>query len=525
MKAINYLVSLILGMSSANAGELVRYSFDEETLESGPDTFAVFQNSGGSVRLSSEFKLSGHQSVELRDKANDGDFPELQGYFPVRKKGTLFVHFAIMVATEKEDFNIALAGPQWFKFRPDGMAMWFISKKGEIYLRSSHGDKFIFKLKGFVWYVFDIEYRIDAGVFDLKVSDERGDSVATLTSEPNAIQMPGAAVDKFSFIGDHPAVGSIEKRDSSSVVYYVDDIVIRDDEAEEPKAFAAPGRRKLFIDAWYEAKKEMKSTVKCFMPEPLVDLGLTSESKENLRQSGFLDAIKKVVYQSKSLATRELDSFSGDQRQLLEASQKWMLGCKAVASKTFEEAQKNFDQAAQMAPRARIFRTSKLIPLAMLGKWEEFDRLSDELRAEWREDSTYLAFLGRLSLNRKELGMVSDLIRDKTRSEDLKSSHGRKLAELYFATLLWNDKFSEALSVSKDLAAALGENGIWAMYRGDAAFYMGDFQDAKSWYEKVRGGPWDTYLATLRLSDVHFKLGDLTKERQYREKIYGSLSK
>ena len=62
----------------------------------GPDTFAVYQNAKGHVRLSSRMRYSGYRSIELRDEAGDGDFPELQGYFPERSRGELFFHFAML---------------------------------------------------------------------------------------------------------------------------------------------------------------------------------------------------------------------------------------------------------------------------------------------------------------------------------------------------------------------------------------------------------------------------------------------
>ena len=61
---------------------LVRYSFDDGAVATGPDTFTVFRNAKGSVQLSTAFHVSGYRSLEIRDVAGDGDFPELQGFFP-----------------------------------------------------------------------------------------------------------------------------------------------------------------------------------------------------------------------------------------------------------------------------------------------------------------------------------------------------------------------------------------------------------------------------------------------------------
>ena len=62
----------------------MRYSFDDDLLDTGPDTFAVFQFGQGSVTLSTMYRFSGYRSVEIRDVPGDKSFPELQGYFPLR---------------------------------------------------------------------------------------------------------------------------------------------------------------------------------------------------------------------------------------------------------------------------------------------------------------------------------------------------------------------------------------------------------------------------------------------------------
>ena len=93
---------------------LASYSF-EDTVATGPDTFAIWQGARhvatgrGSVSLSGGFHVSGYRSVEIKDVAGDGDFPELQGYFPVRTAGRLFFHFAFLGTDPKEELNVALS--------------------------------------------------------------------------------------------------------------------------------------------------------------------------------------------------------------------------------------------------------------------------------------------------------------------------------------------------------------------------------------------------------------------------------
>src|SRR5205085_1151010 len=82
--------------SSIEAKILSEFSFDVDdwSIETRPDTFSVFQNSRGRVALTQAFHFSGYRSIEIKDVAGNGDFPELQGYFPVQTEGKLFAHFA-----------------------------------------------------------------------------------------------------------------------------------------------------------------------------------------------------------------------------------------------------------------------------------------------------------------------------------------------------------------------------------------------------------------------------------------------
>ena len=124
-KPVRQLFCLLLALccATAAADPLVSYSFDDDRLATGPDTFRIFEHSRGTARLSPEFRYSGYYSVEIRDAVDDGGFPELQGYFPMQAAGTLYVHFAFMTPEPMEPFNIALAGPAWFKMKRDGIGV------------------------------------------------------------------------------------------------------------------------------------------------------------------------------------------------------------------------------------------------------------------------------------------------------------------------------------------------------------------------------------------------------------------
>ena len=75
---IVFIISILLTLT-ANALDssniLVSYSFDDDNISTGPDTFAVFERGDGIVALSPTYRFSGYYSIEIRDISHDWDFP------------------------------------------------------------------------------------------------------------------------------------------------------------------------------------------------------------------------------------------------------------------------------------------------------------------------------------------------------------------------------------------------------------------------------------------------------------------
>ena len=240
---------------AAQAGSLVSYSFDDDRLDTGPDTFRIFEHSRGRARLSPEFRYSGYYSVEIRDAADDGGFPELQGYFPVQDSGTLHVRFAFMTPDPLEPFNIALAGPEWFSMKRDGIGFWLKNRHGYFYHVSDSMPKRLAPIVPFIWYLVDLTYHVDAGDYDLIIHEEyRDDPLVDIRQVTNATHSPQSRINVFSFIGDLP--------DKSNAVFYVDDVEIHSDRVG-PRALVAPGRRKLFVDYWRDLERKARDKPQC----------------------------------------------------------------------------------------------------------------------------------------------------------------------------------------------------------------------------------------------------------------------
>jgi len=130
LAALALAAILTAAAQAAGPTVLVRYGFDDDAVETGPDTFAVFRAAHGRVGLSTVFRRSGYRSVEIRDVPGNGDFSELQGYFPEQRTGHVFAHFALLTARPEEELNIALAGPQRFRLGKDGIAFWLATREG-----------------------------------------------------------------------------------------------------------------------------------------------------------------------------------------------------------------------------------------------------------------------------------------------------------------------------------------------------------------------------------------------------------
>lgn len=242
------LAAALVGAAGAHAGAaepgiLALYTFDEDDLPTGPDTFAVFAFSEGTVRLSQRYRWSGFRSAEIRDVPGDGTFPEIQGYFDVRRTGWVYAQFALLLTNPQEPLNVALAGPRGFSLGKDGIAFWLTMRGGALVHVCDSIPKRLFAPRPFVWYLFDLAYDVERGRYHLRIFEEGSEAaLVDLRDQPNAASQPGSGIDKYSFIGDRG-------EDVSKVLYYVDDVVIATEEPAQLAPFVAPGRRRFFVES------------------------------------------------------------------------------------------------------------------------------------------------------------------------------------------------------------------------------------------------------------------------------------
>lgn len=190
--------------------------------------------------LSDSYRFSGYNSVQISDVTGDNDFPELQRYFPTRKSGKLYIHFAFLTTDNEELLNIALAGSKFFNLTKDGIGFWLKTKNGYLYHVSDSMPKKLIPINDYRWYSVDVTYDIELGSYDLEIREENYyTTLVDLKGQKNATNNPNSVVNTFSFVTD-------PFTNRSALTYYVDDIIISLDEQILKKDFVAPGAEEVF---------------------------------------------------------------------------------------------------------------------------------------------------------------------------------------------------------------------------------------------------------------------------------------
>ncbi len=541
------------------AAVLASYSFDDDEVATGPDTFAIWQGAWhrgtgkGRARLSSTYHLSGFRSVELTDVAGDGDFPELQGYFPVRGTGRLYFHFAFLTTDPREELNIALAGPRYFVVKKDGIAFWLGTREGMLVHHSDGVFRKLAAVEAFVWYGVDVSYDLDAGTYDLTVLREgEGRPLVALQGQPNASRQPGSAVDKFSFVG-------APFSDASNVTYYVDDVVLGTDEQVARLPFVAPGRRKLFFEMFTEYQRLLQENPRCLPVAAPADLGLGDEDLSALRKDGFFFVLQKL------LAREDVDvqtflKEKAEANRALGAMVDWNEGCKALEQGEPALAFLHFQRAERSRPTAPIYTLSSVIALARLKRYAEADERLARLAAVWRDDARFAVASAYVGIARSDLERAEEWLRapagrllDRERSPllrllrsgaitlDLLDALKREMAdqfqerleetfvaEQYFYVLLWQRRYDLARGYAVRMAERLAQAGVpatlWHEHAGDAAFAGRALDVASELYAEAQKGEPDRRSILLKQADIAYLTGDLARERLLRERFYGRLA-
>ncbi len=532
---------------------LVAYDFDGSAVETGPYTVMVFQDSRGSVGLNSVYRHSGERSVEIRDVAGDGDFAELQGFFPQLDTGTVYFRFALMTAEPEEALNVALAGASHFVLARDGIAFWLGTRDGEFVHYTAGAMQPLAEVRAFTWYEFEVIYRIDSGLYDLAVREEGHRApLVSLSDQVNAVELEGSRVFKFSFIGDPPGF------DTSEVRFYVDDIFVGADEVVEQAPFVAPGRRVLFVDLWDHYRQQAAADPSCLPALKPEDFGFDDGSLRRLLAADLMESYWALAERRNDRSAVPTEKLDSDLGRRLEGMSFWNRGCRATTRCRSDLcASDYFERAAQAVPEAKLYPMARVVALAREGRWEEADELWLAIYPDWRHDPRFPTVAAQLGLMAGDFEWVEEtleLVADEEPTEhallrrlwsgelshelalELERAFPERwrdlvrnalLAEHRYYVLLWQGRLVEARTYaerSETRAERLqARTGPWIERQGDAAFWAGEVEDALRQYERALEAQPGTQSLYLKLSDVYFALGDLERERSYRELIYGRL--
>jgi hypothetical protein len=404
IKALCLLLLFAVAALAQDSNVVVSYSFDDDNIATGPDTFTVFNFAKGNVGLTTTYSHSGYRSVEIRDQAGDKDFPELQGYFPVRTKGHLFAHFSFMTTSPDEPLNIALAGPRGFAVRKDGIAFWLSTEQGVLFDHSDKSIRKLISLEPFEWYTVDVDYNIDQGLYDLFISgeDKKKLPLVSLLNQKNCASLPASAVDKFSFIGD---LG-----DKSNVTYYVDDVVVRVDEKLQLNRFVAPGRRKLFIDRWDDSLKQLLKNPHMIPAIDVSDFGIDSVILQSLKREGMVPALEALM-SDKPFDPQLIKNASPNNLRLLYAMSLWRSGNEELRRHP-ETAFENFEEAAMQVPEGKIYALSSVLALVALKRWNDVDGRMVLLFAQWHQDPRFAIVSAMIEIAKGNLPAAENALRD-----------------------------------------------------------------------------------------------------------------
>jgi hypothetical protein len=528
LRATSVALALAAGQAPAAAapggargGVLVDYSFDDAQIETGPDTFAAFELARGRVGLATALRFSGFRSLEVADAAGDGDFPELQGYFALRREGVLYLHFALLVADPREELNVALAGPGGFQLGPDGIAFWLTTRDGMLAHVSDSIVRRIVPLRPFTWYRVDVAYDVGRGSYDLAVAEERAlTQLVLLQDQPGAASQTGSAVDKFSFIGD--------LRDASRVRYFVDDVVIGTDAAVAQLPFVAPGRRKLFFDAWLEERARVRDRIACPPVAGADDLGVTPATARAVLAARAAQAAAARGLEAPADAVTTV--LSRDEATALDALALFAQACAALEGGDAEHAVAQLDAARALAPRAALYAAAAALAEAAAGRHAEAEARWRAVASAFRGDPREPLVLAALGRARGDLDDAERWQRagaGAALAGQPPDAASLALAEQHFFALAWRERTREARALAEALAARLEAAGApspdWLERAGDAAVFEGDLATALARYEAARTLEPERASVLLKLSDLHFSRGDLEREREAREQVFGTL--
>ncbi len=540
------VIGCLTGFKTGFLGSVnIDYDFESIDMASGPDTFELFENISSVVAVNSNYAFRGARSLHLKDRADNNDFPEFQGYFPTVNGGVLEVGFALMTPTPSEPFNIALAGQAHFKMQKNGLGFWLFNDGGTLRHMSNSIPKKLFSLQPFQWYSINVSIDTRTGEYSLRVSNELGEQLVFLEQQKHPVNAAGSSLDKYSFSGD--------LNDTGAANFFIDAFFLRTDQADSPKPLIAPGRRDLFVDKWnhyYQQTQKIKYCLPPQLPYDFIDIYNTAALQTMQANSEIL----RLLLDSPSSSS--LENFEHPE-PLISGVAKWASGCSKLKQGEFAQAVSDLEDASELIGYSPAVQSGLAIAHANLGLFHAAQSIALRAQMNWPDDVRWqvlqaaIGFIaGRPEESEATLSNLANSIRlNKREASELMRSLGwfdqgaiAKLkfdqvwnefaedyivAEQYYFSLLWQKRFDESLSFAGDVTEMLAQNDmvspLWLERAADAAFFSKQYRSAERLYKRVLEESRHRVSALMKLSDVYFLQGQHDQERRIRESIYGAL--
>lgn len=506
-RVMGLVLALTASLASAvvlEPGDLVSYSFDDGSVEAGPDTFIVFEHADGRVDLSSDFYVTAYESVVVEDVAGNGAFPELQGYFPQVDDGKLYVQFYLLPTQPDEELNVALAGPARFNVEPQGIALWLVFRAGRIeHVSDGMRRVLVPHFDPFTWYRFDIAYDVDAGSYDVDVGIGDEPAIVRLRDQPNAPGSPGSGVGIFSFIGD--------LRDRSQVRYYVDALNIgrNDIFRREPGTMTPRPARPSLVDRQIEVLQSDLDERPGFLP-------IRGASERDEVNAPYVAGLSAFLAHDPDRALRLLEEALRHARPGMERA--LCLNARGVvllAASNPVAARRDFSDARAEAPALVEATLNSILTAARQRDWRRAFDLADDSASLLRDDDRALALKAKMWMMRNSVA---------TAAAELVPAADAVLVG-YRMLLDIAAHGSDAVTTDEIEAYAAAHAGDPELQElaGDVFFKAGDYRQAIRQYTALAGGKRCSRPALGKAAEACDRLGDASCAREFRERAYGRL--
>jgi len=486
----------------AERGDLVSYSFDDGRVETGPDTFIVFEHANGRVDLSEDYYVTASDSVVIEDVPGNDAFPELQGYFPQVDDGRVYVQFYLMPTQRDQELNVALAGPARFNVEPQGIALWLVLRDGRIeHVSDSIPQVLLPHFDPFQWYRFDIVYDVGAGTYDLSVGVGDDAPLVSLRNQPNAPGSPGSGVSIFSFIGD--------LRDRSSVRYYIDSLNIgRNDIFARKAGTPTPTLRRSLVDREIELLRSDLDTLPGFIP-----LRGASERKEvNAPYVAGLSAfLAHDPDRALELLNQALEKARGGVERALCLNAH---GVVLLAAGQWDAARRDFAGAREAAPVFAEPTLNLILTAARQRDWSRAFSLAEAAGAELRGNDRLLALKAKMWMAHGEAVAAAQVLAP---AEDALLVGYRLLLDV-----VTRGGTAVGTGTIEAYAAAHADAPDVQELAGDVFFAAGDYRRALRQYTALADGSPDRSVLA-KAAETCERLGDTSGARGFRERAYGKL--